>query len=67
MKTNDRTVVHRRRILQAGAAIGAVTGHIKGGMDNTDLEALGEVLDKGQAGLIVVYATNMADQVAANH
>ena len=50
----------------AGAAIGAVTGHVRGGMDNTDLKALGEVLDQGQAGLIVVYATNMADQIAAN-
>jgi uncharacterized membrane protein len=50
----------------AGAAIGAVTGHMKGGMDDEDLEQLGEVLDQGQAALIVVYATNMADQVAAN-
>jgi uncharacterized membrane protein len=50
----------------AGAAIGAVTGHVRGGMDNADLKALGDVLDQGQAGLIVVYATNMADQVAAN-
>jgi uncharacterized membrane protein len=50
----------------AGAAIGAVTGHMKGGMDNEDLTALGDVLGKGQAGLIVVYAANMADQVAAN-
>ena len=50
----------------AGAAIGAVTGHVRGGMDNSDLKGLGEVLDQGQAGLIVVYATNMADQVAAN-
>ncbi len=49
-----------------GAAIGAVTGHIRCGMDNSDLKGLGEVLDQGQAGLIVVYATNMADQVAAN-
>jgi uncharacterized membrane protein len=49
-----------------GAAIGAVTGHIRGGMDDSDLKGLGEVLDQGQAGLIVVYATNMADQVAAN-
>jgi len=49
-----------------GAAIGAVTGHIKGGMDDSDLKALGDVLEQGQAGLIVVYATNMADQVAAN-
>ena len=31
-----------------------------------DLKSLGEVLDNGQAGLIVVYATNMADQIAAN-
>ena len=50
----------------AGAAIGAVTGHMKGGMDDDDLKALGDVLDQGQAGLIVVYATNMADQIAAN-
>ena len=50
----------------AGAAIGAVTGHVRGGMDDGDLKRLGEVLDNGQAGLIVVYATNMADQVAAN-
>jgi len=50
----------------AGAAIGAVTGHVKGGMDDSDLKALGEVLDQGQAGLVVVYATNMGDQVAAN-
>jgi uncharacterized membrane protein len=50
----------------AGAAIGAVTGHMKGGMDNEDLESLGRVLGQGQAGLIVVYAANMADQIAAN-
>ncbi len=50
----------------AGAAIGAVTGHVKGGMDNSDLKELGDVLDQGQAALIVVYATNMADQIAAN-
>ncbi|HUB03794.1 MAG TPA: DUF1269 domain-containing protein [Solirubrobacteraceae bacterium] len=50
----------------AGAAIGAVTGHVRGGIDNSDLKGLGDVLGQGQAGLIVVYATNMADQVAAN-
>jgi uncharacterized membrane protein len=50
----------------AGAGIGAVTGHVKGGMDDEDLEALGDVLGQGQAGLIVVYAVNMADQIAAN-
>jgi len=48
----------------AGAGIGAVAGHIKGGMKDSDLKKLGEVLDKGDAGLIAIYATNMADQVA---
>ncbi len=50
----------------AGAAIGAVSGHVSGGMRRDDLKELGEVLDEGQAGLIVVYATNIADQVVAN-
>src|SRR3954465_7203698 len=50
----------------AGAAIGAVSGHVSGGMDRDDLKELGQGLDEGQAGLIVVYATNMADQIAAN-
>jgi uncharacterized membrane protein len=49
-----------------GAAIGAVVGHATGGMSRTDLKDLGETLDAGQAGLIVVYETNLADQVAAN-
>ena len=49
-----------------GAGIGAVSGHFKGGMSNDDLKQLGAVLDKGQAGLIVIYATNMADQIAAS-
>jgi uncharacterized membrane protein len=50
----------------AGAAIGAVSGHVSGGMRREDLKELGDVLDDGNAGLIVVYATNMADQIAAN-
>ena len=50
----------------AGAGIGAVTGHIKGGMKDSDLKQLGEVLDTGKAGLVAIYATNMADQVAAS-
>jgi uncharacterized membrane protein len=50
----------------AGAGIGAVTGHIKNGMSNADLKELGTLLDNGEAGLLVLYATNMADQVAAS-
>ena len=50
----------------AGGAIGALRGHMKGGMKDSDLKQLGEVLDEGEAGLIVAYAANMADQVVAN-
>src|SRR5690349_18976955 len=49
----------------AGATIGAVKGHVKGGLNDEDLKQLGTVLEQGQAGVIVVYARNMADQVAA--
>ena len=49
-----------------GATIGAVKGHMEGGMDNDDLKQLGQVLEQGKAGLIAVYATNVADQVAAS-
>jgi uncharacterized membrane protein len=50
----------------AGAAIGGVAGHAGGGMSRGDLKDLGEALDAGQAGLVAVYETNLADQVAAN-
>jgi len=50
----------------AGAGIGAIAGHLKGGLKDSDLKQLGEVLEKDTAGLVVIYATNMADQVAAN-
>jgi uncharacterized membrane protein len=49
-----------------GAAVGAVSGHMKGGMKDDDLRELGAILDKGKYGLVAVYATNMADQIAAN-
>jgi uncharacterized membrane protein len=49
-----------------GAAIGGVVGHVSGGMSRGDLKELGDTLDAGQAGLIVVYETNLADQIAAN-
>jgi uncharacterized membrane protein len=50
----------------AGAAIGAVAGHIKGGLDDNDLRGITETLERGQAALIVVYAPEMADQIAAS-
>jgi uncharacterized membrane protein len=49
-----------------GAAIGAVKGHVEGGLRDDDLKQLGKTLEQGRAGLIAVYATNLADQVAAS-
>jgi uncharacterized membrane protein len=50
----------------AGAALGAVAGHAGGGMSRDDLKSLGEVLDRGTAGLIVVYAPEMSDRVTTS-
>jgi uncharacterized membrane protein len=50
----------------AGATIGAIAGHASGGMSRGDLKNLGETLDTGQAGLIAVYETNLAEQIVAN-
>ena len=37
-----------------GAGAGALIGHLRGGMSNSDLKELGEMLDRSEAGLIVV-------------
>jgi len=50
----------------AGAAIGGVAGHASGGVSRADLKDLGETLDAGEAGLIAVYETNLAEQIVAN-
>jgi uncharacterized membrane protein len=47
----------------SGAALGAVAGHAAGALRRDDLKALGEVLDRGDAGLVVVYPPDMADRV----
>ena len=47
----------------AGAALGALAGHAGAGMSRADLMTLGQVLDEGDAGLVVVYASEMADRV----
>jgi hypothetical protein len=41
----------------AGAAIGAISGHVSGGMDRGDLKELGDVLDEGEAGLMLDAGT----------
>jgi uncharacterized membrane protein len=47
------------------AALGALAGHVVGGMSRSDLKDLGEVLDEGQYGLVMVAATDMEARVEA--
>src|SRR4051812_31553004 len=42
-----------------GAVLGSVTGHAAAGMSRNDLKELGEHLDKGQAGLLVVGVSDV--------
>lgn len=42
-----------------GAAVGGVSGHLWRGMSRADVKELGEVLDTGQAALVVVGESNM--------
>ena len=46
-----------------GAILGAVAGHAAGGMSRDDLKELGETLDAGQAGLVVVAVSDMGAKV----
>ena len=46
-----------------GAVLGAVAGHAAAGMSRHDLKELGEYLDEGQAGLVVVGVMEMADDI----
>jgi len=48
-----------------GAIIGAVAGHVSGGMKRSDLKDLGELLDNGTSGLVVVAATDVEAKVDA--
>jgi uncharacterized membrane protein len=46
-----------------GAILGAVAGHAVAGMSRDDLKELGEALDAGQAGLVVVAVADMGAKV----
>jgi len=46
-----------------GAVLGAVAGHAAAGMSRDDLKELGEHLDKGQAGLVVVGVSDMGAKI----
>lgn len=46
-----------------GATLGSIVGHYETGLGRGELKKLGDALDNGEAGLIVVYSGNYADQV----
>jgi uncharacterized membrane protein len=46
-----------------GAVLGAVAGHAAAGMSRSDLKELGEQLDNGQAGLVVVGVADTAAKI----
>jgi uncharacterized membrane protein len=48
-----------------GAGAGAVAGHVAGGMKRSDLKDIGELLDNGTSGLLVVAATDVEARVDA--
>jgi uncharacterized membrane protein len=48
-----------------GAGTGALVGHVAGGMRRSDLKDLGELLDNGSSGLLVVAAVDLEARVDA--
>ncbi len=48
-----------------GAVLGAVAGHAAAGMSRGDLKDMGEHLDAGQAGLVVVAVADMQSKIEA--
>jgi uncharacterized membrane protein len=46
-----------------GAVLGALAGHAAAGMSRNDLKELGESLDAGEAGLVVVGVTDMEARI----
>jgi uncharacterized membrane protein len=47
----------------SGAGIGALAGHVTAGLRRADLKDLGELLDEGQSGLVVVAASDLERRV----
>src|SRR5215218_1192486 len=46
-----------------GAVLGAVAGHAAAGMSRSDLKELGEYLDEGEAGLVVVGVSDIGTKI----
>ena len=49
-----------------GAVLGALAGHAAAGMSRSDLKDLGEALDSGQAGLVVVAVSDIGAKIEAS-
>jgi uncharacterized membrane protein len=47
----------------SGAGLGALAGHVAAGLKRADLKDLGELLDEGHSGLVVVAASDLGDRV----
>lgn len=47
----------------AGAGVGALAGHAAAGLSRSDLKELGELLDAGQSGFVLVAATDLQDKL----
>ncbi len=46
-----------------GALLGSLAGHAAAGMSRSDLKDLGEQLDEGQAGLVVIGASDLEGKI----
>jgi uncharacterized membrane protein len=47
-----------------GGVVGGVTGHLWGGMSRGDLKDVGELLDVGQGGIVVIGESKLEEQLA---
>jgi len=47
----------------AGAAVGGVSGHLAKGMSRSDAKELGDFIDPGQAGLVIVGENKVEDAI----
>jgi uncharacterized membrane protein len=47
----------------AGAAVGGVAGHLWRGMSRSDVKEFGEIIDDGQAALVIVGESTLAQAV----
>ena len=46
-----------------GAGLDALAGHVTAGLSHTDLRELGELLDEGHSGLVVIAASDLGSHI----